>query len=740
MTEYASKLSIISLSLMTAAAAFAADEPAAQETAEVETIHVTASADASKGGLVPAFRGGQVAKGSRVGILGNKDNLESPFSNTAYTNKLIQDKQSRSVGDVLQNDPTVRVARGFGNFQESYFIRGFAAESDDTMYNGLYGILPRQYIATELFERVEVQRGASTFLNGMAPGGNNTGGTVSVLPKRAPNEGLTRLTANYGAGKRGGLAADVARRFGQNDEFGVRVNAAHHNGKTAVDDEKSKLSLVNVGLDWRGENARLSADLGWQDNKLRATRTNVTLQGLTSVPAAPDASSNWAQPWTYSNERDWFGTLRGEYDFNENLTAYAAYGLRRSKEQNSLANLTVSNINGDGSIYRFDNARKDKIDTGEVGLRGKFNTGAVQHEWVAAANRFQSAHKNAYIMDSGNPFSTNLYNPSYYPRPAAANPLYSGNNMSNPAVTGRTTLNSVVVGDTLGLLDKRLQLTLGARWQQIHNQTFAYNTGAKTEDYKKSRISPAAGIVYRITPQWSVYGNYIESLSPGQTAASTATINGTTYTVSNANASLSPYASKQKEIGTKFERNGFGAGLTLFHTDKPRSLYVAEGNGTARFTSEGKDRHQGAEVSVYGEVAKGVKLLGGVTFLDAKQKSTGSATTDGKRTIGVPKTQANIGLEWEVPKVQGLAFDGRMIYTGSSYADSANTLKVGGWTRFDLGARYRTQIGSHEATFRARIDNLANKKYWASVGGYPGSGYLNAGTPRSFTLSASIDF
>lgn len=28
------------------------------------------------------------------------------------------------------------------------------------MYNGLYGILPRQYIATELFERVEVQRGA----------------------------------------------------------------------------------------------------------------------------------------------------------------------------------------------------------------------------------------------------------------------------------------------------------------------------------------------------------------------------------------------------------------------------------------------------------------------------------------------------------------------------------------------------------------------------------------------------
>lgn len=361
------------------------------------------------------------------------------------------------------------------------------------MYNGLYGILPRQYIATELFERVEVQRGASAFLNGMAPGGNNIGGTVSVLPKRASNEGLNRLTANYGAGKRGGLAADVARRFGQNQEFGVRVNAAHHNGKTAIDDEKSKLSLVNVGLDWRNENARLSADLGWQDNKLKATRTNVTLSGMTAVPAAPDASSNWAQPWTYSNERDWFGTMRGEYDFNDNLTAYAAYGFRRSKENNSLANLTVGNVNGDGSIYRFDNARKDKIDTGEIGLRGKFNTGAVEHEWTAAANRFQSSRKNAYIMDWGNQYTTNLYNPSRYPQPAAADPLYSGNDMGNPAVTGKTRLTSFALGDTFSLWDKRLQFMLGARWQQVHNKAYAYNTGAQTENYKnRASVPPPA--------------------------------------------------------------------------------------------------------------------------------------------------------------------------------------------------------------------------------------------------------
>lgn len=135
--------------------------------AELDLVTVTASADASEEGLTPAYAGGQVA----TAILGNQDYMDSAFSITSYTNELIQDRQARSVGEVLQNVPGVRVARGFGNFQESYFMRGFILSSDDIAYNGLYSILPRQYIATELFERVEVLRGASSFLTGASPSG-----------------------------------------------------------------------------------------------------------------------------------------------------------------------------------------------------------------------------------------------------------------------------------------------------------------------------------------------------------------------------------------------------------------------------------------------------------------------------------------------------------------------------------------------------------------------------------------
>ncbi len=64
--------------------------------------------------------------------------------------RLARNQQARSVGDVLQNDPTVRVTKGFGNFQELYLVRGFPVYSDDMTYNGLYGVLPRQFVAAEL--------------------------------------------------------------------------------------------------------------------------------------------------------------------------------------------------------------------------------------------------------------------------------------------------------------------------------------------------------------------------------------------------------------------------------------------------------------------------------------------------------------------------------------------------------------------------------------------------------------
>src|SRR6478752_6624584 len=189
-------------------------------TSTLSTVTVNASADASAEGLTKPFAGGQVARGGRVGILGNQDIMETPFSSTSYTNELIQDQQAKSVADVLLNDPSVRTARGFGNFQELYMVRGFPVYSDDVAYNGLYGMLPRQYIASEFFERVEVLLGANAFLNGAAPGGSGLGGAISLLPKRAPSEPLSRVGLGVQSGGEASASVDLARRFGPDQSTG----------------------------------------------------------------------------------------------------------------------------------------------------------------------------------------------------------------------------------------------------------------------------------------------------------------------------------------------------------------------------------------------------------------------------------------------------------------------------------------------------------------------------------------
>ena len=695
----------------------------------LSTVTVNASADASAQGLSPAYPGGQVARGGRAGILGTKDAMDTPFSITSYTNELIQDRHARSVGDVLQNDPTVRVARGFGNFQEAFFIRGFILDSDDTAYNGLYSLLPRQYIATELFERVEVLRGASAFLNGASPNGGGLGGSINLLPKRAPNEPLNRVTFGVASGGQTQVAADIARRFGPDGNTGIRVNAAGRNGGTAVDHEDVQLGLLAVGLDWRSRDVRLSGDIGWQDHKLKNTRTNVTLgSAVTTVPSVPDNQTNFAQPWSYSNERDVFGTLRGEWDLSPSTTAWAAAGARRGEEANSLANLTVTNAaSGAATTYRFDNTRKDSVNTGELGLRGKLQTGSVGHEWVAVASHYDFEKKNAYAMDWRNTHATNLYNPIATNLPGfSANTLFGGD-LANPLRTGSTRLSSVALGDTMAFMDNRLLFTVGLRHQKMEIANYDYGTGLQTDRYDQSRTSPLLAAVYKVNKGLSVYANYVEGLSQGQTAPSTAT---------NRGEMLAPYVSKQKEVGVKFDAGRVGGSVALFSTTKPRAFL----NTANLFSTSGKDRHQGIELAVQGEATKGLRLLGGLTWLDAKQLTTGAAATDGQRVIGVPKLQANLGAEWDVPGVPGLAVDGRWVHTGASYANATNTLRVPGWNRLDVGARYMTEVQGKLVTLRARIDNLTNRNYWASVGGYPGSGYLVVGAPRTLSLSVSVDF
>ena len=100
---------------------------------QVLTVTAAPQSDFKPGGdqLVPAYLDGQVAHGGRLGMLGEQSAMEVPFNVIGFTSKMIQDRQAKTIADVVKNDAGVQSLQGYGNFAETYRIRGFTLDGDD---------------------------------------------------------------------------------------------------------------------------------------------------------------------------------------------------------------------------------------------------------------------------------------------------------------------------------------------------------------------------------------------------------------------------------------------------------------------------------------------------------------------------------------------------------------------------------------------------------------------------------
>jgi hypothetical protein len=64
----------------------------------------------------------------------------------------------------------------------------------------------------------------------------------------------------------------LAVAFGDNNQFGARVNLVHREGEGAVDNDKRRTTLASLGLDYRGDRFRSSLDFGYQKKRSTAVR------------------------------------------------------------------------------------------------------------------------------------------------------------------------------------------------------------------------------------------------------------------------------------------------------------------------------------------------------------------------------------------------------------------------------------------------------------------------------------
>jgi iron complex outermembrane receptor protein len=177
---------------------------------------------------------------------------------------------------------------------------------------------------------------------------------------------------------------------------------------------------------------------------------------------------------------------------------------------------------------------------------------------------------------------------------------------------------------------------------------------------------------------------------------------------------------------------------SVFQISRPSILTDV---ATNTLVLSGEQINQGLELNVFGEVADGVRVLGGAMFLNAVLAKTQNGTTNGWIAPFSPGVQFNLAGEWDLPFAPGLTVTGRITYTGSQYIDATFPRReLAEWTRLDLGARYAFENPGAKGKLlvaRFNVDNVLGNNYWE--GGNQVT-TLFLGAPRTFRLSLTSDF
>ncbi|MGO2885189.1 TonB-dependent receptor [Psychrobacter celer] len=663
------------------------------------------------------YAGGQVTYTNNMGFLGNKDFLDTPFSAISYTDKFIADQQAVDITDVIAaTDPAVYTSGASGESLESYYIRGFASSSNDVTVNGLTGMAPYYRSSPEMFERVEVLKGPSAMLNGMSPNGS-IGGSVNLVTKRAGDEPLTQLTTRYLSDSQLGAHVDIGRRFGEDKQFGVRINGAYREGDSAVDDQEKQAQSAAIALDWRGERARVSADLYTTTDHVDGPTRGVTLASGVDIPSVPDPDTLLNPSWAYFETQTKGAIGRAEFDINDQLTTYASMGVTKwNYDGLSADNAQISNTDGDISTtvgYVGDDNERQSF---EVGLNGQFQTGNIGHQIAVNATRYEEEYNLYAARFRGVSVDTNIYDPVWGSRPDL--------DLNPPLLTATDTeLTSYGIADTLSFDQDKYQLTLGARYQQLKTEQTGgmLSTGAK---YDENAVTPSVALSVKITDQTSLYANYIEGLSKGDTAPTDA---------ENAGEIFAPYKTKQKEVGIKIDLGNFSHTLSAYEIEKPNSYTDTDTN---IFSYAGAQRNRGLEWGVFGSPAENVRLMGGISYIDAKLTKMSDGVNEDNQAAGVPKWQSKIGVEWDLPLVENLTLTANANAVSKQYLENDNIQSLPGRTIYGVGARYLTSVNDKPLTLRGSVENVMNKAYWTTAH----YNDLAIGEPRTFLLSATMGF
>ena len=687
------------------------------ETAPTDDIVVTAQ-------KLDTIAGGQLARGATLGVFGDRDLFDTPVSTKSFTSDYIADIGALNANEIALRDASFTITNSAAlNGSTAGRLRGFRIEPFESTVDGLSTIASRRY-SLEFIERVDLLKGPSAVFTGLVGG---VGGTINYITKKPLDAPLTRITGIFDGRSDIGGYADVSRRFGTNDAFGLRANVSYRDGETSIENTDQRNSVIHLAFNARlGAATTLDLQYGSSYTRVRGGSGGYFFFDGVPIGKPPEASKVGGPDWDDRTTHDQF--VRGQVNvgLGGGWSLFGAASLSHTQER--FVGLTPAVTGADGTATAFTFAQQGEIKWGDgysfdAGVRGKLDTGPIRHSITAIGSyAFALPRFNDLAIDASFvPPTFNIYQPRSQ---NGAAPVLTGGRDYFPLSMSVT--QGFVLSDELAFLDGRLLATVAIRYTDLKIDSFNYAAPTAPGDvgkYRSDNWSPAVALLFKVVPNVSIYANYLKAVEAGQIAFAPA---------SNAGEIIPPSVSRQYEAGIKADFGQFGASAALFDIERP-SIYID--STTQRLGNFGRQRHRGFEADVFGTPIAGVRLLASYTHLDAKLLRNENPAINGNRPVSVPKDVLVAGFDADVPGFGGAAVLGNVRVQGNQVYDVTNTRSIPGFTVFDAGLRYDFAAGGTPLKARLNVTNLFDKNYWQST-----DFTVQTGDPRTVRVTLEASF
>lgn len=648
-----------------------------------------------------------------AGTFRGADIMDVPSTVTVITREALDQQAASGLYDAVRNTAGVTRQQNGGETWDQLVIRGIPVENrTNYRLNGSLSVMNFGQVMMENKERVEVLKGASALYYGFA----TPSGIINFVSKRAtatPVSSVSLSTDTHGTAI---ASTDLGRRFGDHDQFGLRINAgggALGSYLDGVDD--GKRSFFAAAFDWK-VSSRLKVSSDFEYDRRRTTeQIGVTLptavNGVITLPRPVDATKMVGPASALFKTESMNALVRADYEVSDNWALTLEAGHAQTIRDRNLATFRFTNAaavtTGDGRIQGNSQHLVVGSDLLKSELYGVVAAAGLQHELTFGLSR-NTKSQDAIYQTAYTVASQNLYNP------------LTISNVTWGATPGTPTTEALASTDTgLYALDR---ITLNERWQVIGGlRQSSFRSDQGRSHYDVSKATPMLAAIYKLGNSLSVYASYARGVEEGDTAP--------TGTV-NVGQRMAPGVSKQAELGARWRTAASTlVSAALFSIDRPGSYT----NSTGVYVSDGEQRYRGLEVSTQGQLTRRLGWLTSAQWLDPSFQHT-TAEYQGKLPENAARRTGSAFLTYDVAAVPGLTINGGSYYTGTRPVNDLNQAWLPSVTLFSAGVRYSTRVSSKTVVWQLNVENLTDKEYWAGAGTR-----LAAGAPRTFRLSARVD-